>query len=80
MPEQTSTGGARTERTYAVEGMTCGHCAAAVTREVGRLAGIDDVRVDVGGGTLTVRVTEDVSDDAVAAAVDEAGYSVVASR
>lgn len=75
MLEQTST-----ERTYAVQGMTCGHCAAAVTREVTRLGGIEDVRVDVSGGTLTVRATDAVSDDAIAAAVDEAGYSVVAGR
>lgn len=69
-----------TEQTYTVQGMTCGHCAAAVTREVQRIDGIQDVRVDVGSGTLTVSATDAVSDDAVSAAVDEAGYTVVAAR
>lgn len=74
-PEQTFT-----EQTYAVQGMTCGHCAASVTREVNRLEGIEDVRVDVASGTLTIRATDAVTDAAVAAAVDEAGYAVVAGR
>ena len=68
------------EKTYAVEGMTCNHCAGAVTREVRRIDGVDDVRVDVAAGTVTVRATVDVADELVAAAVDEAGYAVVAGR
>ena len=69
-----------TEQTYTVQGMTCGHCAAAVTREVERITGAQDVRVDVGAGTLTVQAADAVSDDAIAAAVGEAGYTVVAGR
>ena len=69
-----------TEQTYTVQGMTCGHCAAAVTREVQRVAGIDDVRVDVAAGTLTVQASDVVPDGAIAAAVDEAGYTLVAGR
>lgn len=69
-----------TEQTYTVQGMTCAHCAGAVTREVRRIDGISDVRVDVGAGTLTVEATDAVTGDAIAAAVDEAGYAVVASR
>lgn len=69
-----------TEQIYTVTGMTCGHCAAAVTREVRRIDGVDDLTVDVTTGILTVSVTDAVSDDAIAAAVDEAGYSVVMGR
>ena len=69
-----------TEQTYAVEGMTCAHCAGAVSREVRRIEGVSDVRVDVAAGTLTVGATPPVSDDAIAAAVDEAGYTVVTAR
>lgn len=67
-----------TEQTYTVQGMTCDHCAGAVTREVRRIDGIREVRVDVSTGTLTVEATEAVPADAIAAAVDEAGYTVVA--
>ncbi|HYP72892.1 MAG TPA: heavy-metal-associated domain-containing protein [Microbacterium sp.] len=68
------------EQTFAVQGMTCGHCAAAVTREVRRIDGVDDVQVDVATGTLTVRAAEAVADEHIATAVDEAGYTLVAAR
>jgi len=68
-----------TTAAYAVAGMTCGHCVAAVTKELGALPGVDDVRVDlVAGGVSTVTVDshEPLGEDAVRAAVEEAGYSL----
>jgi copper chaperone CopZ len=59
---------------YRVTGMTCGHCAAAVTQEVGAIAGVSDVRVDIATGDVTVDSNQPLDRDAVAAAVDEAGY------
>ena len=67
-----------TSTEYTVRGMTCGHCASAVTEEVARIPGVTDVDVDVAGGRVTVRSSGPVSREAVAAAVDEAGYEVVA--
>lgn len=64
---------------YRVNGMTCAHCASAVTDEVSALEGVTQVDVDlVAGGTSTVHVTSDreLSRDEVAAAVDEAGYEL----
>ena len=63
------------ERTYDVDGMTCGHCKAAVEAEIRALPGIDDVQVDLDRGRVTVR-GERVDDQAIAAAVDEAGYTI----
>ena len=62
--------------TYTVTGMTCGHCAAAVTEEVSAVAGVVSVEVDVERGTVLV-TGEGFGDDQVRAAVDEAGYAVV---
>ncbi|HEV7753347.1 MAG TPA: cation transporter [Baekduia sp.] len=62
-------------RQYVVEGMTCEHCTVSVAEEVGEIAGVQDLAVDLRTGRLTV--VGDVSDDAVRAAVDEAGYRVV---
>ena len=62
--------------TYTVTGMTCEHCVNAVTEEVGGLEGVTDVRVDLETGALTVIATDPVGDEAVAAAVDEAGYAL----
>ncbi len=66
-----------TSRTYTVKGMTCDHCAAAVTAEVTKIPGVTDVNVDVEQGRLTVTSAESVSSEALTEAVEEAGYAVV---
>jgi copper ion binding protein len=66
--------------TYRVEGMTCGHCVDSVSAEVGTLPGVSDVRVDLATGTVTVTSESPLGDDAVRAAVDEAGYTLVPER
>lgn len=68
-----------TTQSYIVEGMTCGHCAASVTREVSGVAGVTGVAVDLPGRTVTVTAESVVSETEVAAAVAEAGYTL-ASR
>lgn len=67
--------GAQTQRIYTVDGMTCGHCRAAVLEEVGALGGVDDVDVDLDSGRMAVRGA-DLDDAAIAAAVVEAGYAI----
>jgi copper chaperone len=65
------------EQTYKVDGMSCEHCVAAVTAEVGELAGVSAVEVDLADGTVLVRGSN-IDSDAVKAAVEEAGYSLAA--
>ena len=62
---------------YNVQGMTCGHCAQAVTTEIKKLAGVADVDVTVESGTVTVSSASTLDIEDVAAAVDEAGYELV---
>jgi copper chaperone len=62
--------------TYAVAGMSCQHCVDAVTAEVGRLPGVEQVDVDLATGTATVTSSAPLDHTAVAAAVDEAGYDL----
>ena len=64
--------------TYTVVGMTCSHCVASVTEEVGEVAGVTEVRVDLDSGRLTVVSPDPVDPALVAAAVEEAGYTVAA--
>ncbi|GAB3720050.1 heavy-metal-associated domain-containing protein [Nocardiopsis nanhaiensis] len=61
---------------YTVEGMSCGHCVNSVTEEVGGVAGVTDVKVDLEGKQVTVIGEGQVDDSAVRAAIDEAGYEV----
>jgi len=68
-----------TTATYTVSGMTCAHCVAAVREEVGRLAGVSAVDVDLNAGgesQVTVTSAAPLSVDAVRDAIDEAGYSL----
>lgn len=64
------------ETAYTVEGMTCAHCVSAVTEEISRIAGVRDVQVDLGSGNVTVTSDAPLDREAVAAAVDEAGYTL----
>ena len=71
-----------TTTTYSVTGMTCDHCAAAVTEEISKLVGVQQVSIDLNaGGTSAVHVTSEstLDESAVREAVDEAGYELVAS-
>lgn len=62
--------------TYQVTGMTCGHCEAAVTTEISRLPGVQQVRVDLATGEVAVTSDAPLPTDAVRLAVDEAGYAL----
>ncbi len=61
---------------YKVTGMSCGHCEASVRGEVSKIAGVEDVQVSA-AGTLRIVSSAELADEAVIAAVDEAGYSAV---
>lgn len=66
---------------YHVSGMTCGHCASAVSSEIGALPGVTDVDVTlVAGGTSLVTVTAEpaLSAEQISEALSEAGnYQLV---
>lgn len=62
------------EKTYTVEGMTCGHCEMSVREEVEELAGVESAQADHATGRLVVQ--GDADDDAVRQAVETAGYRV----
>lgn len=66
-----------TVATYAVAGMSCEHCVAAVTAELSELPGVDSVAVDLASGDVTVTSTAPLDPAAVRTAVDEAGYELV---
>jgi copper chaperone CopZ len=61
---------------FQVDGMTCGHCASAVTEELQALDGVTAVDVElVAGGTSTVSVeaARELTAAEVSDALDEAG-------
>jgi copper chaperone len=66
-----------TTAVYTVSGMTCSHCVNSVTEEVGAIDGVAEVAVVLESGRVTVTSAAPLSLEAVEAAVDEAGYTLV---
>ncbi|GAB3601642.1 heavy-metal-associated domain-containing protein [Microbacterium tumbae] len=66
-----------TTSTYAVTGMTCGHCEASVRDEIAKIDGVDAIRVSAAEGRLVIDSALPLDDAEVIAAVDEAGYAAV---
>jgi copper chaperone len=62
-------------RDYTVVGMTCAHCVISVREEVSQIPGVIAVDVDLASGRMSVSA-DDLSDDAIRAAVEEAGYEL----
>jgi len=65
------------ERTYTVEGMTCGHCELSVREAVEELAGVESAQADRKTGRLSVAGAA-IDDVAVREAVEATGYRVAA--
>ena len=63
------------ELVFTVPAMTCGHCEAAVKKEVGSVAGVNAVDVDLEHKVVVVSGV-DLDRDAIVGAIDEAGYDV----
>lgn len=62
--------------TYSVPGMSCEHCRNAITSEVSAVRGVTGVDVDLGTKLVTV-TGQGLDDEALVAAIDEAGYDAV---
>ena len=62
-----------------VKGMSCGHCAAAVTRALQSLPGVSEVQVDLAGGRVTYQSAAPLPPEEVARVIKTAGYEVVAA-
>ena len=57
-----------------IEGMTCGHCAMTITKELSGLAGVSNVQVEHAKGIATVEQSG-LSNDQLSEAITTAGYT-----
>lgn len=64
------------EKTFNVEGMMCSRCEAHVREAVGKIAGVAEVVADHNASKVTVKLSADVDDSAIKAAIEGAGYKV----
>ena len=65
------------ERTVPVENIHCGHCVQSIQREVGEIPGVQSVRADAAGGTVTVIWDAPATWDQVVDTLRDIGYPPV---
>ena len=60
-----------------VKGMSCGHCAAAVSRALQGLPGVSEVTVDLASGRVTYQSAAPLPPEVLARVIRAAGYELV---
>ncbi len=68
------------EKVISIEGMACMHCVKHVQEALAAVPGVQEVTVDLEGKSATVSVDGSVTDEALKAAVDGAGYEALSVR
>ena len=63
--------------TLKVKGMSCQHCVMSVTKALGQLEGIKNVKVDLAKGEVRFDNTKEVASNRIEKTISEAGYEVV---
>ena len=66
-----------TVTTVKIKGMTCGHCEGRVTTELGKLAGVTEVKASADTAEAVITSSSELDSDQVSAAVIAAGYRVI---
>lgn len=59
-----------------IEGMSCGHCVSHVAEALEDI-GANDIIVSLEEMSATAEIKEDVTDEKIKAAIEDAGYDVV---
>jgi copper chaperone CopZ len=62
-----------------IDGMSCGHCVAAVSRALGALGGVEVEKVDIGAASLAFDPAL-TSTDAITQAIEDEGYAVLSTE
>jgi len=64
-------------KTIRIEGMSCQHCVAAVTKALHDIEGIDNVSVDLEAKEATFEETMPVDPDIIRERIEDEGYEVL---
>jgi len=72
----TNNGGNNMKKTFIVEGMSCGHCKAAVEKALKSVDGVENAAVDLQSKTAEVTLSGEVNDNVLKKAITDAGYEV----
>lgn len=64
------------KKQISITGMTCQHCVKHVKEALQQIQGVKKVDVSLAAGQANVIIADDVTDDMMKQAVEEAGYQV----
>ena len=64
------------KKIISVEGMSCSHCVNHVSEALKEI-GAKDVQVNLEKKLATAEISQDITDDTIKLAIDDAGYDVV---
>lgn len=73
-------GGIPMKKIITVEGMMCQHCVQHVTKALSAVPGVSDVSVSLEAGEATVTAAPEITEEALRAAVKDAGYTAMSVR
>ncbi|RII31846.1 copper chaperone [Clostridium chromiireducens] len=59
-----------------IEGMSCGHCVSHVAEALEEI-GAGDILVSLEENSATAEIGDDVTDETIKSAIEDAGYDVV---
>ena len=65
------------KKIISINGMHCEHCANAVKTSLEALDGVKSAKVELKKNSATVKLSDNVSDDVLKAAVTDAGFTPV---
>ena len=65
------------EKIIKVGGMMCMHCVGHVKKALEAIDGVESADPDLNTGNVTVKLSKEVSDDLLKAAIEEAGYEFI---
>ena len=60
-----------------VEGMSCGHCVNHVKEALQELEGVQSADVDLASKTAIISSENNITDESIKDAIEDAGYDVV---
>ncbi|PAB58606.1 heavy metal translocating P-type ATPase [Anaeromicrobium sediminis] len=63
-----------------IEGMSCGHCVGHVTKALKAVSGVTDVDVNLTEKKAVVQLSNEVQDEELKGAIEDAGYEVVSVK
>lgn len=65
------------KKVISIDGMSCEHCAASVKTALENIEAVKSAKVDLKKKTAVVKLSADVADDVLTAAISEAGFTPV---